>query len=146
MIFRAAFVLELYFSIFDILSIVLPSDKLKTEHLTRSERIVLAFLGRQTKFFRSQLGLPEEDSDEFEKMKPEFQERMRKFSPKEEDGGFWERCFAIDISNIKSIPDTFGNLLYRVLDEMQQLSLDLLDEAATRTQEKRTGDAEQSET
>lgn len=133
MIFDAAFVLELYFSIFHILSIVLPSDKLKTEHLTCSERIVLALLGRQTKFYRSQLGLPEEDSDEFEKMKPEFQERMRKFYPKEEDGGFWERCFDIDISNIKPISDTFENLLYRVLDEMQQLSLDLLDEAATRT-------------
>jgi hypothetical protein len=62
----------LYFSFFDILSIVLPSDKLKTEHLTRSERIVLAFLGRQTKFFRSQLGLPEENSDEFEKMMNEM--------------------------------------------------------------------------
>ncbi|CAB3999840.1 interferon-inducible GTPase 5-like [Paramuricea clavata] len=145
---------ELYFRpMLDILSALsIDHDESKTAHLARSERVVLAFLGRRTEFFRSQLGLPEEDSDEFEKMKPKFQERMRKFYPNEEDESFWARCFAIDISNITSTCRPSGRLtkvekiLNRVLDEMQQLSLDLLDEAATHTQEPRTGDAKQSET
>ncbi|CAB4045184.1 Hypothetical predicted protein, partial [Paramuricea clavata] len=106
--------------------------------------IALALLGRKTKFYRSQLRLPEKDSDDFKKMKPEFQDRMRKFYPNE-DNGFWKRCVAffkrrkfLDCAPAPS--DVFApapsdvamNSLNRLLDEMQQLSLDILDEAATR--------------
>ena len=118
---------------------------------TGSAHVILDILGRQTTFFRSQLGLPEEDSDEFEKMRPEFQERMKKFYLKERKV-FLGQGLAIDMFKCVSHDlmqldlDTLWNTVNRLLDEMEQLSLELLDEAATRTHEKRTGEAEHSET
>ena len=103
--------------------------------------IALAVLGGKAKFFRSQLGLPEEDSDEFKRMKPEFQERMRKFYPKEKQG-FLKRCFSIYMTPVHAVgkgdlnpmhrmykPPTecVRNSLENLLDEMEQLALDLLD-------------------
>ena len=108
--------------------------------------IALAILGSRAKFFRSQLGLPEEDSDEFKKMKPEFQKRMRKFYPKEKPG-FLKRCFSIYMKSIyikgktvfpllgtyKSPGEFLRSSLENLLKEMEQLAIDLLDETPTQT-------------
>lgn len=131
------------------------SDELEMDPVgLASIPIALALVGSNTKFYRSQLGLPEEDSDEFKKMKPEFQKRMRKFYPNE-NKGFWKRCFAILMKPmfIQSLPplkslfttsapsDIAMNSLNRLLDEMQQLSFDILDEAATPEQCETRGNA-----
>ena len=121
------------------------SDELEMDPVRlASIPIALALVGSNTKFYRSQLGLPEEDSDEFKKMKPEFQKRMRKFYPNE-NKGFWKRCFAIfmkqSLFSTSAPSDIAMNSLNRLLDEMQQLSFDILDEAATPEQCETRGNA-----
>ena len=105
-----------------------------------SIHIALAILRRKTEFYRSQLGLPEKDSDEFKMLKPVFQKRMKMFYQKE-DEGFWRKCFAIPTNSSHTIGqlDPFKsatNSLNYLLDEMQKLSLDLLDDATSMKEEK----------
>ena len=67
-------------------------------------------------------------------MKPEFQERMKKFYPLEDDRKFGERlmecaemCFPLTgWYFLKAIKNTLKDML----DEMEKLALHLLDEAA----------------
>ena len=109
--------------------------------------IALFLLGSRTKFYRYQLGLPEEDSNDFKKMKPEFQNRMRKFYPKE-DKRFWKRCFAFFKNDnflsclYPAISDVAMESLNDLLDQMQRLSLDILDDAATPEQCETRGNVE----
>ena len=90
---------------------------------------------KQSEYYIAQLGLPlKEDSEEFRAMKPEFQERMKKFYPLEDDRCFCKRlkerasmCFPFTGWNIlKAIKNTLKDMLH----EMENLALDLLDEAA----------------
>ena len=107
--------------------------------------VALAIIGRKMEFYRSQLGLPEKDSDEFKMLKPEFQKRMTMFYQKE-DENFWMKCFAnltkpIDPRSLQpfillSPLDSATKSLNYLLDEMQRLSLDLLDDATSKKEEK----------
>ena len=99
-----------------------------------SVAIALALLGGKAKSFRSDLGLPEEGSVEFEKMKPEFKKRMRKLFPKPKQG-LLKRCFSIYLNPAAEFCSSrpfkiASESLHKFLNEAEQLSLDLLDEAA----------------
>ena len=103
--------------------------------------LALAVLGKKAERYRSQLGLPEEDSDEFQKMKPEFQERMRKFYWRE-SSTYLLHC-SNSMSKIlknylssNSPYEVVKNSLNTLLDEMEKLSLDILLDTATQTKEK----------
>ena len=107
--------------------------------------IALSIIGRKTEFFRSQLGLPEENSDEFRLLKPEFQERMRNFFQRDEEG-LLKRTFETLFKPLPSgaaLPyQTVASSLNRLLNEMETLSLDILVETA---RENENADADQSE-
>ena len=102
----------------------------------------LALLGPKSEFYRSQLGIPEEVSDEFKTMRPVLQERTRKFYPKK-GKSLLKKCLAIFTKPpdlrfpFPFLPsgtdprDFVMQSLHHLLDEMQQLSFDILDEAAT---------------
>ena len=101
-----------------------------------SMSLALAVFGRKAAFYRSQLGLPEEDSKEFQMMKAEFQNRMSKFYLKE-DEGYWRRClktFSITFTQMqessKTPHEVIRESLENLLDKMQELSLDILDDTA----------------
>ena len=105
--------------------------------------IALAIFGGKIRFYRSQLGLPEKDSEEFFNMKPKFQTRMKQFY-QSEDKSYLKRCFTIFMKPIKAgskmALSVVIDSLHRVLDEMQQLSLDILDDAAVQVEEKDESD------
>jgi hypothetical protein len=101
--------------------------------------IETAEVKRRIKSYRSQLGLPEEDSDEFNMMNPDFQAKMREFYPKE-DGNFWTRYFQrVCVKSAPMLGIEFSrnvkDCLHDILDNMENLSLAILEEAATRTGE-----------
>lgn len=104
-----------------------------------SVAIALAVLGGKAKSFRSDLGLPEEGTAEFEKMKPEFKKRMRKLFPKPKQG-FLKRCFSIYLNPTAAFCsvrpfEIASESLHKFLNEAEQLSLNLLDEAANQNDE-----------
>ena len=95
--------------------------------------IALSVIGKKAEFFRSQLGLPEENSDEFRSLKPEIQERIRKFYPRDEKG-LLKRTLETLLKPLHSgAAPPFQMAAYTLnllLDEMEALSLDILVETA----------------
>ena len=95
--------------------------------------IALAIVGKKAELFRSQLGLPEENSDEFKLLKPEYQERMKGFYQKDEKSVL-KKTFEILVKplclNSLHPRATAVNSLHHLLNEMKALSLDILKDTA----------------
>ncbi|XP_028404197.1 T-cell-specific guanine nucleotide triphosphate-binding protein 1-like [Dendronephthya gigantea] len=90
---------------------------------------------KKTEHYRSQLGLPEEGSKQFTKMKAEFQDRMRVFFPKENSfcAKYCERI--LHPKKIIFAANYTCAYLANVLKGMESLSMDLLDQAAAETEQ-----------
>ncbi len=91
----------------------------------------IRILGPLVKFYMRKLGLPEENSDQFRMMKPEFQKRMQNYYYSSKNTAFLISSMGANrvLLSLKMAEKSL-NLL---LDEMQQLSIDILDDAATQT-------------
>ena len=89
----------------------------------------MIIVGEKAKFFRSQLGLPEQNSDEFKLLKPEFQERMRDFYIEEKK----TKRFFDKLTDEMMTPLWFKFIfhsLHELVNKMEALSLDILEETA----------------
>ena len=115
-----------------------PPEETEASGNSNEELLVAAVFQKKAQFYRSQLGLPEKDSDEFQKMKPKFQERMKTFYQREDANHFAEYLRRINLPNALSSESPYQlaeNFLNKLLDDMQQLSLDILQDAATQVKE-----------
>ena len=109
--------------------------------------IDLALLTNEMNLYKSQLGLPGENSDEFRRMTPENQEKVRKFCVTSaiQMGNllaFYSKTSAVEefaryipllgsfIAGSVSFPSTY-HFLHGCLNELERAALDFLDELTT---------------
>ena len=96
--------------------------------------IALAIVGKKAKFYRSQLGLPEENSDQFKLLKPEFQDRMKEFYQKDEESVL-KTAFGMLVKPLylrsPHVRKTAVSSLEQLLEKMHKLALDILRETTT---------------
>ncbi|XP_028404298.1 interferon-inducible GTPase 1-like [Dendronephthya gigantea] len=100
----------------------------------RSLNYYSSLIIRKTEFFRSQLGFPEKDSEQFQEMSPAHKEAIKKFYfEPDSDVESWLRSFNADcedlLAHVNKAPYKFVFcILQIILDEMEKIALKILKE------------------